>query len=489
MKSSKHFYQGSWALLDDLYELTMAQGYWKAGMRDTEAVFHMFFRHHPFQGGFTVAAGLEALIDFVQGYHLEEDDLAFLKTLKGHENTPLFDKDFLQYLSTLSLDVDIDAVAEGTVVFPNEPLVRVKGPLIASQLLESSLLTLINFPSLIATKASRVCLAAGGDEVIEFGLRRAQGMNGALTAARAAYVGGCHSTSNVLAGKLFGIPVKGTHAHSWVQAFPDEQQAFMAWAKTSPNNAVFLVDTYDTVEGVKKAVEAGRWLREHGHDLFAIRLDSGDLAYLSCVARDILDNAGFQNTVIMASNELDEFVISEMKRQGAKITVWGVGTNLVTGKGQSALDGVYKLSAVRDPGQPWQYKLKLSEQMIKVSNPGILAVRRYQHNGDNVADVIYDVATDVENGCVVVDPLDSTRRKTLRANLKSEDLLVPIFKGGKLVYDVPPLAESRARCTRQLSQFHQGVKRFLNPHAYVVGMEKSLYDFKIELIGRVRRYQ
>jgi len=485
-KKLRHFCCRSWTLLNDLYEFTMAHGYWKANLLDTQAVFHMFYRHNPFKGGYTIAAGLEGLVEFLDNYGFDETDLEYLSTLTGHDDKPLFDLKFIDYLSSLKFTCDVDAVPEGSVVFPQEPLVRVQGPLINCQLLESPLLTLMNFPSLIATKASRVCTAAQDDVVIEFGMRRAQGVNGALMASRAAFIGGCHATSNVLAGKMFGIPVRGTHAHSWVQVFDDEQQSFQVYAETSPNNCILLVDTFNTVEGVKKAIEVGRWLEKQNHKLLGIRLDSGDLAYLSIVAREMLDAAGFHDTKIVASNELDEVLISEMKRQGAKISVWGVGTNLVTAKDHPALDGVYKLSAVRHPGRSWEYKLKLSEQMIKVSNPGILGVRRYQLDGENVADVIYDINTDISQGCVVVDPLDATRHKVLGSGLENRDLLQPLFRAGKLVYSLPALEDIRENAKTELSCFCPGVKRFFNPHQYIVGMEKSLYDFKIDLINKTR---
>lgn len=475
------------ALLTDLYQLTMTYGYWKNGLDKKEGVFHLFYRKKPFGGGFAVAAGLEQAINFITNFHFEKSDFDYLATLKDSTGTFLFPKEFLDYLIKFKFTCDIEAVPEGTVVFPYEPLLRVSGPLIQCQLLESVLLNLINFPTLIATKAARVCSAAKGDTVMEFGLRRAQGIDGALTASRAAYIGGCHSTSNVLAGKLFDIPVSGTHAHSWVMIFDDEEESFKAFAKAYPTNSVFLVDTYSTVEGVKKAIHIGEWLRSQGKEMVGIRLDSGDLAYLSIISRKMLDEAGFPDAKIVASNELDENVIKELKQQGAKITVWGVGTNLITGKDQPALDGVYKLSAVRDPGQPWQYKLKLSEQMMKISNPGILQVRRYHNEQENVADVIYDIATDVSQGCTIVDPLDATRQKFIGHHLQSHDLLVPILREGKLIYKFPGIHEIRKNTQTELSLFHPGVKRFLNPHQYVVGMEKSLYEKKVELIKSIRK--
>lgn len=476
----------SLALLTDLYQLTMSYGYWKKGLEQKEAVFHLFFRKPPFQGGFTVACGLEDVIEFLQNFKFQTSDLDYLSTLMTPADTPLFSEEFLRYLSDITFNCQVDAVPEGTIVFPYEPLVRIQGPLIQCQLLESPLLNLINFPSLIATKAARVCIASKGDPVIEFGLRRAQGVDGALTASRAAYIGGCHSTSNILAGKLYNIPVKGTHSHSWVMVFDEELEAFQAYAETLPDLTVFLVDTYDTLEGVRKAIEVGKWLKSQGKKLLGIRLDSGDLADLSIKSRALLDAAGFSDAIIVASNELDEVIISELKRQGAQITVWGVGTSIVTGKDQPALDGVYKLSAIRDPNGPWKYKLKLSEQLIKVSNPGILQIKRYASNSKYVADIIYDQNLGINPELSLVDPLDPTQQRRLGKELRGEDLLIPIFREGKCVYQTPSIHEIREKTQKDLQRFNVGIKRFLNPHKYVVGLEKSLYDLKTDLIKKIR---
>jgi nicotinate phosphoribosyltransferase len=475
------------ALLTDLYQLTMAYGYWKNGLDKKEAVFHLFFRKKPFNGSYAVAAGLEQAVHFIENFRFEKSDIDYLFTLKDATNEPLFSQEFLKYLLEFKFTCDIDAMPEGTVVFPYQPLLRIQGPLVQCQLLESPLLNMINFPTLIATKAARVSYAAKGDTVMEFGMRRAQGIDGALTASRAAYIGGCNSTSNVLAGKTFGIPVAGTHAHSWVMIYDDEEESFKAFAKSYPTNSIFLVDTYSTIEGVKKAIRVGQWLRSQGKEMVGIRLDSGDLAYLSIISRKMLDDAGFPEAKIVASNELDENIIRELKQQGAKITIWGVGTNLVTAKDQPALDGVYKLSAVRDPGQPWEFKLKLSEQMGKITNPGILQVRRYQNEQENVADVIYDVGSDVSKGCTIIDPFDPTRQKYVGSQLKSRDLLVPILREGKVVYQLPNIHEIRDNAQKELSLFHDGLKRFLNPHQYVVGLEKSLYEKKVEIIRNIRQ--
>jgi nicotinate phosphoribosyltransferase len=447
-------------LLTDLYQLTMAYGYWKLGMHDREAVFHQFYRKHPFGGNYAVACGLATLIDFLNNWHFSNDDIAYLRTLKTPNQKPLFPDDFLDYLSTLRFTCDVAAVPEGELVFANEPMVRIKGPLIQGQLLESTILNIMNFQTLIATKASRVYQAAKGDTVLEFGLRRAQGPDGALSASRAAYIGGCDATSNVLAGKLYDIPVRGTHAHSWVTVFPDELSAFAAYAEVMPDNCVFLVDTYDTLSGVNHAIEVGKQLQKKGSKLLGIRLDSGDMASLSIKARQMLDQAGFSDTQIMASNSLNEYVMADMKNANAQISVWGVGTHLVTSFDQPALDGVYKLSALRDEQGAWQYKLKLSEQTVKISHPGIYQIRRYPHK-----DVLYDIelgmSEDVRN---------------------SHDVLKPIFEGGKLVYQQESVHLLRKKAIQQVTNF---TKIHANK-MYPVKLEKQLYDLKQELISKVK---
>jgi nicotinate phosphoribosyltransferase len=480
----------SLALLTDLYQLTMAQAAFSEGLWEHEGVFHLFFRKAPFKSGFTMAAGLDSALDFLRDFHFSESDLAYLATLEGANQQLLFTQEFLAALGAMKLAIDVDAVPEGTLVFPQEPLLRVKGPVWQAMLLETPLLNLINFQTLIATKAARISLAARGDPVLEFGLRRAQGVDGALSASRAAYLGGCASTSNVLAGKTFGIPVRGTHAHSWVMLFDDELEAFRAYARALPGNCVFLVDTYDTLPGVAHAIEVGKWLREHGHQLNGIRLDSGDLAWLSIEARKLLDAAGFTKTAILASNDLDEQVIASLKEQGAAISVWGVGTRLVTGGDEPALGGVYKLSAVRapGPGSVWRERIKLSEQAIKVSTPGFLQVRRFHQDDPNktlVADAIYDEQAGFTSD-QMVDPLDPLRRRNLDPELPYQDLLVPVLRAGKQVYATPPLAEARAHGQRELARLLPGHKRQLSPHIYPVGLERSLHDRKAALISSHR---
>ncbi len=487
MGITTELYRHSLALLTDQYELTMAQGYFQAGMVETEAAFCLFYRRNPFGGGYAVACGLAFAVDFVRDLAFDDGDLAFLAAQRGNDGERLFETAFLDYLRSLRPAVDIDAMPEGTVAFPQEPLLRVAGPIAQCQILESALLNLLNFQTLIATKAARVCQAARGDPVLEFGLRRAQGIDGALAASRAAFVGGCAATSNVLAGKLFDIPVRGTHAHSWVMAFDDELEAFDAYARAMPNNCLFLVDTYDTLAGVRRAVEIGRRLRERGHEMAGVRLDSGDLAYLSIEARKILDEAGFHHAVIVGSNNLDEHVIASLKDQGATIGVWGVGTRLATGHDEPALGGVYKLTAVRKPGRNWQDTIKLSEQAVKITAPGLQQVRRFATESEYVADMIFDEARPPAEDPTIVDPLDPTRRKVLPEGAAGEDLLVPVFRGGRCVYEAPPPAEARRRAADQLARFHPGVKRFVNPHQYPVGLEEGLYERKTRLILEARQ--
>lgn len=477
-------------LLADLYELTMACGYWKLGRETDDAAFHLFFRANAFQSGYTVAAGLGYVVEYLSQLGIDESDADYLRSLRGSDGAPLFDPEFVEYLRGLEFTLDVDAVPEGTVVFPFQPLMRVVGPILQCQIVESALLNMVNFQTLVATKAARICHAAGEgrDPVIEFGLRRAQSVDGALAASRAAYVGGCSATSNVLAGKLFGIPVRGTHAHSWVMSFDGELEAFDAYARAMPNNCVFLVDTYDTLEGVRRACEAGRRLRAQGREMLGIRLDSGDLAYLSIEARRILDQEGFPDAAIVASNELDEHIITSLKDQGATIAVWGVGTKLATAFDQPALGGVYKLSAIRrgGSGNDWRYKVKVSEQTAKISIPGLLQVRRFHENGRFEGDMIYELGLGAPEEPVIVDPSDHTRRKHIPAHTPSEDLLAPVMRGGRVVHECPPLAESRQRTAEQLARLHPTIRRLVNPHRYPAGLELGLHQLRTRLILEAR---
>ncbi len=479
-------YCHSLELLTDLYQLTMAYGYWKSSVAEKEAVFHLFYRRNPFGGGYAIASGLEYVVELLQDFRFRDEDLEYLSGLQGNDDGPLFEHDFLEELSSAKFVCDVDAIPEGTVVFPHEPLIRVIGPIVQCQILETALLNMVNFQTLIATKSSRICHAADGDPVLEFGLRRAQGIDGALAASRAAFIGGCAATSNVLAGKLFGIPVKGTHAHSWIMSFDTEAEAFDAYAQAMPNNCVFLVDTYDTLEGVRHAVETGRRLRARGHEMVGIRLDSGDLSYLSIQARQILNEAGFDHAIIVASNDLDEELIANLKQNGAAINVWGVGTRLVTGYDQPALGGVYKLSALRQPGGEWDYRIKLSEQAIKISNPGILQVRRFRRGDRFTADVIFNECEGIPNCCSMVDPLDPSRQQLIDQHESGNDLLVPIFRRGKRVYALPDIREIREHRARQMEAVSPEVKMRKHAHRYPVGLEAGLHDLKTQLIQEMR---
>ncbi len=479
-------YKIGFGLLTDFYEITMAYGYWKAGIAERRAAFHLIFRQNPFGGGFTVACGTQPAAEFLESYRFEQEDIEWLGRLTGRDGQPIFEPDFLAYLASLKFTADVDAIPEGTVVFPHEPLVRVIGPLVQCQLVESALLNIVNFQTLIATKAARVVLAARGKPVLEFGLRRAQGIDGAISATRAAYIGGCVGTSNTLAGKLLGIPVRGTHAHSWVMCFDSELEAFRAFARTIPGNCILLVDTYHTLQGVRHAVQVAQELAAMGHQLVGIRLDSGDLAYLSQEARKILDKAGLHHVLIAASNDLDERIIASLNEQGAKIDVWGVGTKLVTAYDEPALGGVYKLTALEDHKGKWVDKVKVSEQAVKSSTPGILQVRRYVKNGEAIGDAIFDELHPPARECVIVDPADPTRRKRLPGDADCYHLLQPILRNGQRVRPTEPLDQARERLQQQLTLFHPGIKRFVNPHTYPAGLELSLHERKFQAILRQR---
>lgn len=450
------------ALHTDLYQLTMAEGYWKLGIHNRKAAFDLFFRENPFGGAYAICSGLENIVNYITKYRFEEQDLQYLASLKTANQHPLFDKNFLKFLETLELEVDVDAIPEGTVVFPKEPLIQIKGPLLQCQLLETALLNLLNFPTLIATKASRVILAAGQDPVIEFGLRRAQGIDGALTATRASFVGGVGATSNVAAGFLHQIPVRGTHAHSWVMAFDSEQDAFEGYAKVLPHNAVFLVDTYSTLDGIKHAIEVGKQLKASDHSFLGIRLDSGDLVSLSIAARKMLDEAGFEDTQIMASGDLDEYEIARIKKEGGKISIWGVGTRLVTAFDQPALGGVYKLVAIQDDHGVWKNKSKRSDDLLKQTLPGIMKVRRYFKQGMFEHDLLYNVG--------------SQEKLNPSAQGDYEDLLKPIFRAGQLHYSLPSLGEIQTRTLDQLRRLPVELKH-----------PKANSQYKVELFqGNVK---
>lgn len=435
-------------LLTDLYQLTMALAHHRCGTAEREAVFHLFVRRGPFGGQAMVAAGLDAVAELVEDLRFAPDELAHLATLRDPAGGRLFDDGFLDRLATLRASCDIDAVPEGTVVFPHEPILRVRGPVMLAQMLQTALLNLVNYPTLIATKAARIVQAAAGDPVLDFGLRKAHGIDGAVSCARAAYVGGCAATSNVLAGRLFDIPVRGTHAHGWVMAFDSEPEAFAAWARALPGNAIFLVDTYDSEQGIRHAIEAARLLQASGHRMLGIRLDSGDLAALARRARRLLDEAGLQDARIVASSGLDEQAIARLKRDGAPIAVWGVGTRLATGHPDGALDGVYKLGAIRGPDGQWHRRAKRSDTPAKRSMPGVLQLHRLWRGDEPVADLLSDALDGPPDPGSAVDR--DGRPAALPDGLRAEPLLVPLIRDGRRV--APPWSAAEAR-ERALAQY------------------------------------
>ena len=475
-------------LLTDLYQLTMAQGYWQQGQLDTQACFYMFYRNNPFGGGYAINCGLDQVVELVEGFGFGEEELAYLGSLPAPDGSPLFDKGFLSWLQSLELSVDIDAVPEGSVVFPREPLLRVTGPIMQCQLLETCILNAVNFQTLIATKAARVAYAAQGRAVAEFGLRRAQGPDGGMSGDRAAFIGGCGAVANVLAGQKYGIPVTGTIAHSWVMSFPDELTAFRAWVNTMPNNSTLLVDTYDVIQGVKNAIIVGKEMRERGQHLDGIRIDSGDLAWLSSKARAMLDAEGFQDAKIILSNDLDEYLVESLIDQGACFNGIGIGTHLITGNPQPALGGVYKLSAIKPAGAgEWQPKIKLSQATVKMTTPGVLDTQRYyDEQGKFAGDVVFDINKGCAEACVAIDPMDDTHRKRYQQGMRRESLLKPLVRSGKPVgVDLSPQA-GQACCKEQLAHLDGSVKRFLNQQIYPAGIEKSLFNERARMIAEIR---
>jgi nicotinate phosphoribosyltransferase len=467
------------ALLTDLYELTMMQGYF-LNRYDPDTVFEMFFRRQPFGGGFTVFAGLQPLLEAVAGLSFTPEDRAYL------EAQGLFRPEFLDYLSALRFTGDIYAMAEGSVVFPGEPLLRVHAPLIQAQLLESLVLNVLNFQTLVATKAARIWLASNEGTVLEFGLRRAQGVNGALAASRAAFIGGAAATSNTLAGRLFGIPVRGTMAHSWIMAFPSELEAFRKYAEVYPDSCTLLIDTYDTLKsGLENAVIVGRALKAAGHAHFGVRLDSGDLEYLSKQVRQRLDAEGLQEAAIAASNELDEEIIQQLLAQGAPINTWGVGTHLVTAKGDPALTGVYKLAARRVDGR-YQPAIKVSNNPEKISDPGIKQVHRFYNGaGSPIADLLSTEEERVEAGRPYrfYHPRYPYKYMDVAGVQRVETLLAPVMRGGKIVAEFPDLRALQERARANLLSLDATFRRILNPHVYKVSLSEALKDLKYRLIA------
>ncbi len=475
--------QGDIALLTDFYELTMMQGYFKY-RHNPRVVFEMFFRKSPFGGGFSVFAGLEDLLKGLVGLKFREDDIDFLSKQK------IFQTDFLDYLSSFRFSGDIYAMDEGALVFPNEPLIRVQAPLIQAQLIESFLLNTINFQTLIATKAARVYLASGEGVILEFGLRRAHGVNGAIAAARAAYIGGVAGTSNTLAGKLYDIPVKGTMAHSWIMAFGSELEAFEKYAEIYPDGCILLIDTYDTLSsGLENAIRVGKELQKKGYGNFGIRLDSGDLEYLSKKVRKRFDEEGLEKAKISASNELDECIIHQLVTQGAPIDLWGVGTNLVTAKGDPSLAGVYKLKAKEVNGR-FVPVIKVSNNPEKVTNPGIKQVYRFcNNNGSPVADLLALDNEEIKPGepYRFYHPMYPYRFFDIQHYDRIDPLLSLKMKSGKIVCDLPDLKSIQKNMKNNLKHLDDTFKRIINPHVYKVSLSKTLKELKFRMIEEYRK--
>jgi nicotinate phosphoribosyltransferase len=458
----------------------MVGGYFVTGKKDQWANFDYFFRRVPDDGGFCIAAGLEQVIDYIEKIEFTKDDIAYLETLG------IFPTDVLEYLRKLRFTGNLYAIPEGTMIFPNEPIIRVTAPLPEAQFIESALLNIMNFQTLIATKSARVCIAAEGDPVVEFGLRRAHGPDAALGAARASFIGGALGTSNLLAGRMLGIPVKGTIAHSWIESFPSELEAFRAYAKVYPKSCLLLADTYNTLRsGVPNAIQVGRELRDSGEgQLIGIRLDSGDLAYLSKHSRRMLDQNGFEGTKIIASSDLDEWLIESLKKQDAKIDIWGVGTRLVTSYSTPALGGVYKLTAIAENGKMVP-KIKRSDNPEKITNPGVKKlVRYYDESGTMRGDVLLleDESPDPDKPTRAYHPVFPHIYKTYPPHFEREELSVPIFINGKRVYDTPPLRTIQENTKRNLDRLGSEFKRLQNPHVYHVSLSEKLFRVKQELL-------
>ena len=471
-------------MMTDLYQLTMMYGYYKTGMRDNLATFDMFYRSKDATTHYAIMAGLEQLIEYLENLRFDEESLSYLRSLN------IFDEDFLDELRNFEFHGDVYAVPEGTIVFPGEPLIRVTAPIFEAQLVETALLNIINHQTLIATKASRVVQAAEGGTVMEFGLRRAQGPDAGIYGARAAIIGGCKSTSNVLTGQMYNIPIAGTHAHSWVMSFPDEITAFRKYAEMFPTSCLLLVDTYDTLKsGVPNAIQVFDELRAQGHEPVGIRLDSGDLAYLSREARKMLDAAGYPNTIICASGDLDENLIRDLKLQGACIDTWGVGTKLITSEDCPSLGGVYKMSAETVDGRVIP-KIKISENPVKITNPGVKKLWRIYDNqtGKATADLIaldYE-SFDTTRPLTIYDPVNTWKSMTL-TDYTMKELQVKVFEGGKRVYDSPSLQQIQQHCQDDLDTFWDQYKRLLNPHRYKVDLSDSLWMLKNSMLQNYRR--
>lgn len=473
-------------LLTDFYELTMMQGYYEKGLNET-VIFDVFFRQNPSKGGYSICAGLEQVIEYVKNLNFSYDDVDYLRGLN------LFSEDFLHYLSGFHFSGDIYAIPEGTVIFPKEPILKVIAPIMEAQLVETAILNIINHQSLIATKTSRVVFAASGDGIMEFGLRRAQGPDAGLYGARAAIIGGCVGTSNVLAGARFDVPVLGTHAHSWIMSFQDEYTAFRAYADLYPDNCTLLVDTYDTLKsGVPNAIRVFQELQSEGITLkkYGIRLDSGDLAYLSKEARKLLDVAGFNDAVIAASNDLDEYLLHDLKMQGAAITSWGVGTNLITSKDCPSFGGVYKLAAIQQKDGTFLPKIKISENTEKITNPGNKTIYRIydKTTGKVKADLVcfVDEVYDTNEDLFLFDPIETWKKTKLPGgSYTMREILVPIFKKGECVYTSPSVKDIAKYCVQEKKTLWDETKRLFYPHRVYVDLSERLYAVKKSLLDQM----
>ena len=473
-------------LLTDLYELTMMQGYYEKGQNE-KVIFDVFFRQNPCNNGYSVCAGLDQVIDYIKNLHFTYEDVDYLRGLG------IFKEDFLHYLSGFHFSGDIYAIPEGTVIFPKEPLLKVIAPIMEAQLVETAILNIINHQSLIATKTSRIVFAANGDGIMEFGLRRAQGPDAGLYGARAAMIGGCVGTSNVLAGQMFDVPVMGTHAHSWIMSFPDEYTAFKTYAEMYPDNCTLLVDTYDTLKsGVPNAIRVFQEFKDAGKPLikYGIRLDSGDLAYLSKEARKMLDEAGFPEATICASNDLDEFLLHDLKIQGAAIDSWGVGTNLITSKDCPSFGGVYKLAAIQNEKGEFVPKIKISENTEKITNPGNKTIYRIYEkaSGKIKADLICfaDEVIDPKQDLLLFDPMDTWKKTKLAGGTYTvREILLPIFKNGECLYKSPTLKEIAAYCREEKDTLWDETKRLFYPHRVYVDLSQKLYDVKQSLLDQM----
>jgi len=468
-------------MLCDFYELTMSNGYFKYGYKDRIVYFDVFYRSVPDGGGFAIAAGLEQVVEYIQNLHFAPEDIEYLR------GRGLFSEEFLNYLAEFRFTGDIYAVPEGTPIFPKEPMMVVRAPAIQAQLIETYLLLALNHQSLIATKANRVCRAADGRTVLEFGSRRAQGVDGAVQGARAAYIGGCAGTACTLSDQLFGVPAGGTMAHAWVQMFDTQYEAFKTYCEIYPNNPTLLVDTYNTLKrGIPDAIRAfNEVLKPKGLTQCGIRLDSGDMTYLSKQARKMLDDAGWESCKISVSNSLDEYIIRDLIQQGAQIDLFGVGERLITAKSEPVFGGVYKLTAVEDSDGNVIPKIKISENVGKITNPHFKKIYRFYGNdtGKAIADYlcVYDETVDDSQDITIFDPEATWKRKRVY-NYTARELLVPIFKNGELVYDLPSLQEIQAYCKKEVDSLWDEVKRFENPQTYYVDLSQKLWDIKYSLL-------